>query len=96
MKITILKYAHGHGCDLSAFASHEMANRARAEICANGIDDRVYVPTPMLDEDPTVTVSERVKQLFEAEDYDECVRVYLHYNQDESLDLEEVEVQGLQ
>lgn len=96
MRITILKYDHRHGCDLSAFADYELANLARAEICANGIDERVYVPTPMIDEDPTITVSERVKQLFEAGDYDECVRVYLHYNQDESFSLEEVDVQGLQ
>lgn len=94
MKITILKYDHRHGCDLSAYADGKLAEHARAKICSEGIDERIYVPAPTLDEDPSVTVSDRVKELYTKGDYDECVEVYQKYNQDESLDLEEVDVQG--
>jgi len=94
MKVTILKYDHRDGCDLSAHATYALANKARAEICVKFVDERIYTP-PHIDDDPDTTVSEHVKALFAADNYDECVRVYLSFNQDESLDLEEVDVQGL-
>lgn len=94
MKITILKYDHRHGCDLSAHATHALANKARAEICAKRVDDRIYVyPRDAADEGETV--GERVKSFYDAGQYDECVDLYLEYNTAESFDIEEVEVQGL-
>ena len=95
MKIAILKYDHRHGCDLSAHDTYAKANEARAKICTQFVDDRVYTAdADDGDEDDTDkrTVSQRVKALFDEGDFDGCVEVYLKYNQDESLDIEEVEM----
>lgn len=125
MKIAILKHDDRHGSsDLSAYATYELANKARAEICAKRVDDRAYTADVEVDEDEDeepddtgyeppggwqgashyrnpitdppkrVSVSERVKALFEAGKYDECVEVYLQFNQDESFAIDEVDVQG--
>jgi hypothetical protein len=95
VKISILKYDHRHGTDLSAYTTYDDANEARAKICAQFVDARIYTAdADNGDEDDTKprTVSERVKTLFEAKRFDECVEVYLKYNQDESLDIDEVEL----
>jgi hypothetical protein len=92
VKVYVLQYRHRHGVDISVFANPEAVTRAKAAICNQFVDDKIF--TAIGGADQGSPVHETVRALYAEGKYDKCIEEYLFANQDEEFEVSEHEVQS--
>jgi hypothetical protein len=90
MKVFVLAYKHRHGTDLSAYETEALANEAAAGICAQFVTE-ITRGVDLTAEEPIVV---RVRRLYDEGKFVECLDAYHAANEDESLEVEALEVQA--
>ena len=83
--IYVLRYDDKHGSYLTAYASEELARKGRAEIAWNWANEKYNYD----DADAA-----RIRKLFLAGEYDEAAEVYFENHQNESTELDVLEILG--
>lgn len=81
--VYVVRYVHRHDSSIEAYATEAQARKARADIALTWAHE-------LPNEDDAV----RIKELYEAGEYDAAVSLYLEGHSSESIDLDAVTVYG--